>query len=224
MRRSGMNWRLVASREASNLRGNPLSNKHGEFIGNSPDFSECAATALRTISAVLFVDCDFQRAQELLILRSQFDLACRFKLTLGRWLRGSSFAFFAVFVRSFFTFVKTNSRFEHEEHVIPRSFNLADRARNPVGVRERLVYCVTELLHQLFQSVVQELPLSNGPLSGYHPPFLMLRRMRKFQSLPRGRVASCLPSAELHRYLKAKMKISSCLCLPENLSARFCRE
>ena len=127
--------------------------------------------------AFLFVDCDFQRLQEFLILRRQFDLASRFELSLG-WGFGFyslNFTVFRFVLPVFFAFVKPYRCFQYQEDILARALNLSDSSRNAVGVGQRFVDRIAKLLHQLFEFFFQRIApfFSSGLLLKNNTTFLM---------------------------------------------------
>ena len=87
-----------------------------------------------------------------MILRTKAYFAARFLMNRFRIHLAS---FVIVFV---FALIKTDGRLEHEKHIVARTFDLADGASNTVRVRKGFVDGVAQFLHQLLESVVQNIP------------------------------------------------------------------
>ncbi len=102
----------------------------------------------------VFVDRDFESAEEFLILRRQLDLPDAAANRLGRG--GFHFDGFRLFaIPGFVSSVETNGGLKDQKDVITSAFDLTDRGSDPVGIRKRLVDRVSEFLHQIFQAVFQ---------------------------------------------------------------------
>lgn len=108
------------------------------------------------------VDGDFQGFQELLVLGRQLDLSGRLKTAArsGRLRGGLGFHFLTLYLFAFFPLIEADGGLEDEEDVVACAFNVADGRRDAIGIGEGLVDRVSQLLHELFQSIFQVTPLS----------------------------------------------------------------
>jgi hypothetical protein len=84
------------------------------------------------------------------VLGSELDLARRLESLrdLRLFCRLDLFLFLLlVFVAP----VEPDRRFQHEEHVVARSLDFADRLRDPVGLGKGIVDRVSQFLHEVLQ-------------------------------------------------------------------------
>src|ERR1035438_2114487 len=103
-----------------------------------------------------FVDGNAKCFQESLILSREANLAGSgdFPRFGGSLFIGTAFAVLAL--------IKTDRRFQNEEHVVSSALNLADRLCNALGVGKRIVDRVSQVLHQALETFFHVLPLSMG--------------------------------------------------------------
>ena len=89
-----------------------------------------------------------------MVLRCKLDLTGCFKRArLG--VRLARFLFPGLILVSL---VETDSRFEDQENVVSRTLDLADGLGDAIRIGQRLVYCVAQLLHQIFQMLFHTIP------------------------------------------------------------------
>ena len=70
--------------------------------------------------------------------------------------------FFDLRLFAFLTLVEADRGFQNEKDIVSRPFNFADRFGNTLGIGERLVDRISQILHQAFQTLFHVLPLSSG--------------------------------------------------------------
>ena len=110
-----------------------------------------------TGSLNFFVYGNPQRFQETLILSCETNLpGCRYFLRFGRVFR------FGGLLIGLITLVETDSRFQNEEDIVAGPFDFADRFCNALGIGQRIVDRVSQVLHQALKTFIHGLPLSSG--------------------------------------------------------------
>jgi len=119
----------------------------------------------------LIVDSDFQGLQEPLILVTELDGSGGFEdfLCFGC----GDFRLFP-----FGTAIKPNSSFKYHEDVETRSADFSDGLRDAIGLGQRLIDRVSQLLHQDFQVIVHVVPAFPGPACA-HLPFVRCTSVAK---------------------------------------------
>src|SRR5487761_2500830 len=98
-------------------------------------------------SAPFVVDGDFQRPQEFLVLRGQFDLA---DSAPRRFLRRLDLHVFAIpgFI-VLLALVESDGRFQDQEDIVAGTLDFTNRGGDAVGIGKRFVDRVPQFLHEL---------------------------------------------------------------------------
>src|SRR5580658_2013440 len=89
-----------------------------------------------------------------MVLGGELDLASSLESALRLFV--GSFNLFVFILGAFVAPVETNGRFQHQEYVVSRSFDLADRLRDAVGFGEGIVNRVSQLLHEALQRLIHK--------------------------------------------------------------------
>jgi hypothetical protein len=104
-----------------------------------------------------FVDGDAKGLQKTLVLRGETDAASG-----PDFLRLAEIRFGGFVVIGFVALVEADCRFQNEEYIVTGALNFADRLCNALGIGQRVVDRVTQVLHQAFETFFHVLPLSFG--------------------------------------------------------------